>query len=65
MNSNVLPSIINIEEDNLKQLVEEVKETLATDIGIDGSNTKHKKFSIVDLWNCQKSSRSAFSIRRN
>jgi hypothetical protein len=64
MNSNVKTSIVKIEGDNLKQLVEEVKETLSTDNHSDLSGSK-KTFGIVDLWNCQRSLRSAISLRRN
>jgi len=61
MNSNVKTSIVKIEKENLRKLVEEVKETLATDI-ITG--TKQKSFGIVDLWNRQKSIRTADSMRK-
>jgi hypothetical protein len=64
MNSNVMPSIVKIEKDSLRKLVEEVKETLATNIDTATVGTKHKSFSIVDLWNRHKSLRTASSIRR-
>ena len=65
MNSNVVPSIVKIEKDKLRKLVEEVKETLATDIKTDTAGTNQKSFSIVDLWNRHKSLRTAFSMRRS
>ena len=65
MNSNVLPSVIQIDEKNLKNLVTEVKETLASDLTGQLPTTKHKIFSIVDLWNCQKTMRTAASRRRH
>ena len=65
MNSNVIPSIVKIEKDKLRKLVEEVKETLATDIKTDTAGTNQKSFSIVDLWNRHKSLRTASSMRRN
>lgn len=64
MNSNVLPSIVKIEKDKLSKLVEEVKETLATNIKTDTAGTKQKSFGIVDLWNRQKSLRTSSSLRR-
>jgi translation elongation factor EF-1beta len=64
MNSNVMPSIVNIEKDKLRKLVEEVKETLATDVKTDTAGTNQKSFGIVDLWNRHKSLRTAFSLRR-
>lgn len=60
MNSNVMPSIVKIEKESLRKLVEEVKETLAIDI----TGTKQKTFGIVDLWNCQKNTRTATSMKK-
>jgi len=65
MNSNVMPSIIQIEEESLKQLVAEVKETLATNINLQPASAKNKKFGIVDMWNCQRNARTAISMRRH
>ena len=59
-----MPSIVNIEKGKLRKLVEEVKETLATDVKTDTEGTNQKSFGIVDLWNRQKSLRTAFSLRR-
>ncbi len=65
MNSNVMPSIVKIEKDSLRKLVEEVKETLATNIGMTTMSTKQKSFGIADLWNLRKSMRTATLMRRN
>ena len=65
MNSNVMPSIIQIEKENLKQLVTQVKETLATNINLQPTKIKNKKFGIVDMWNCQINMRTAVSMRRH
>ena len=64
MTSNVMPSIVRIEEDSLKQLVTEVKETLATDINLQPDSEKNKKFSVVDMWKTQRNIRTAISMRR-
>jgi len=64
MNSNVLPSIIQIKKENLKQLVTEVKETIATDVNMHASAVKNKKFGVADMWNSQKNIRTANSMRR-
>lgn len=64
MNSNVMPSIVQIEKGNLKKLVEEVKETLATNINAGPLGRKQRSFGIVDLWNRQKSLRTATSMRK-
>ena len=63
MTSNVMPSVIQIEKENLKKLVTEVRETLATDINV-SKIIKHKKFGIADMWNCQRNVRTAVSMRR-
>ena len=65
MNTNVMPSIVQIEKEELKNLVNEVKETVATDAANQPLITKEKKFGIVDLWNCHSSMRTAFSLRKN
>ena len=53
MNSNVKNSIVQMEKDELKQLVSEVKETVAT--GVDLQQTaKQSVFSAADLWYIQK-----------
>ena len=64
MNSNVMPSIVQIEEGKLRNLVSEVKETVATDINLQSPGTKQKKFGIVDLWRIQNKMRTATSLRR-
>lgn len=64
MNSNVMPSIVKIEKESLIKLVEEVKETLATGINTGNRVPKQKSFGIVDLWNRQKSMRTASWLRK-
>ena len=64
MNHNVNPSIVQIDKEDLKQLVTEVKETLATNINLQ-STPKNKKFAIVDMWNCQRNVRTAVSMRKH
>jgi hypothetical protein len=59
MTSNVMPSVVQIEGESLKQLVTEVKETLATNINLQPTTEKNKKFGIVDMWNCQRNVRTA------
>jgi hypothetical protein len=58
MNSNVTRSIVEMESGELSELVKEVKETVATNV-----NPK-QVFSAADLWNIQKSMRTAQSGRR-
>lgn len=58
MNSNVTRSIINMEPQELKELVTEVKETVA------GNVCEKQTFSAADLWRIQKLMRTAQSSRR-
>ena len=64
MTSKVMPSIVQIEEDSLKKLVTEVKETIATNIKGHSSTPESKKFGVTDMWHAQKSVRTAISRRR-
>ena len=56
MNSNTTRSIVNMEPEELKELVKEVKETVAI-------NAK-QEFSAADLWRIQKLMRTAQNSRR-
>ncbi len=64
MKNNVMPSIVQIEKENLRKLVEEVKETLATNINMDSAASKQRSFGLIDLWNRHKNVRTAASLRR-
>lgn len=46
---------------DLKELLNETKETLAVDVKNDGNS---RTFSHLDLWNLQKRQRSASEMRR-
>lgn len=50
MNSNATGSIITMEQDELRKLVTEVKETVATNV---------KQFSAAELWNIQRNMKTA------
>ena len=63
-NSNVRPSIVQIEGEQLRQLVTEVQETLATNLHLEVKSAKTKRFTIIDLWKCQNKMRTASSLRR-
>ena len=63
-NSNVSTSIVQIEGEELRQLVIEVKETLATNLQQDVNSSSPKRFTAVDLWKCQNKMRTASSLRR-
>lgn len=55
MNSNVNTSIVAMEHDELRKLVTEVKETVATNV---------KQFSAADLWNIQRNMKTAQKVSR-
>ena len=57
MKGNVMSSMVQMEPEILKNLVTEVKETIATDIG--EIKKPVRSFSIVDLWNIRRNSNSA------
>jgi hypothetical protein len=53
MKNNVMPSIVQIEANELNQLVSEVKETVATGVVRVKSN-KSRPFGAVDMWNLRR-----------
>ena len=55
MNSNANNSIVAMEQDELRKLVTEVKERVASNV---------KQFSAADLWNIQRNMRSAQKVSR-
>jgi hypothetical protein len=59
MKSNVMPSIVQIEANQLKQLVSEVKETVATGIVQVKNAKKATTFKAIDLWNIHRNARTA------
>lgn len=65
MKNNVMPSIVQIEANELKQLVTEVRETVATGIvKVKRTGTNRTRFGIVDLWNIRRGARTASALRR-
>jgi hypothetical protein len=59
MKTDLMPSIVKIEAEVLKNLVKEVKETVANGINI--PETSERKFGAVDMWNIRKNAKSAVS----
>jgi len=55
MKSIVMPQTVQLTEETKEQLPAEVKETLVKDASI----SKKVKFTVVDMWNRQRNSRSA------
>jgi len=62
MKSDVMPSVVQMEPELLKRLVTEVKETVAIDVQT--PKAKKNALKVVDLWNIQRSIRSASSMRK-
>ena len=62
MKNDVMPSIIQMDAEELQQLTAEVKETVAT--GIQLPKAKEKSFGIVDMWNIRRTAKSASSMLR-
>jgi hypothetical protein len=62
METNVMPSIVQMNEEILKTLLTEVKETVATDVVF--TETKKSTFGVVNMWNIRKGAKSASSLLR-
>jgi hypothetical protein len=62
MNSNVKTSIVHLEADELKQLVTEVKETVATDVDVK-NQANNSYFGVADLWKIQKQMKPALRLK--
>ena len=60
MKSDVMPSIVQMDPEVLKNLVREVKETVATNQP--GDKTTKPSFGIADLWNIRRNAKSCSSF---
>jgi RecB family endonuclease NucS len=58
METIVRHSIVQMEAEELRQLVTEVKETVAEGYRVTGTSKK-TSFGIIDLWNIQRKKRTA------
>jgi hypothetical protein len=56
MNSNVTNSMIDMENEELRNLFNQVNETVATDVDTEKTTSKNT-FVAASLWNIQKSKR--------
>ena len=63
MKSDVMPSIVRMEAEVLRQLVTEVRETVAMDYNR-AKVTKASSFGVVDLWSIQRKMKSARRLSR-
>jgi hypothetical protein len=62
MMNDVMPSIIQMDAEELQKLVAEVKETVATVIQL--PKTKEKSFGQLDMWNIRRNFKSASDLMR-
>jgi hypothetical protein len=64
MKTNQVSSYVPVDNESMKTLVTEVKETIATDVDMTGKAS----LKLVDLWNIERNKKSAsrtFAYRRN
>jgi hypothetical protein len=62
MKNETMGMLNPVNKNDLKDLLKETKETLATDVKVDGNQ---RSFGAVDLWNVQKRQRTSISMRRS
>lgn len=58
MKSNVMPSLIQMDAEELRTLTAEVKETVATDVKLPKA-LKKNVFTAADMWNIRRNAKSA------
>jgi hypothetical protein len=61
MKSEVMGNHKPVNKDELKELLQETKETLAMDVKAEENNPS---FSVIDLWNVQKRQRTTATMMR-
>jgi hypothetical protein len=62
MKNDVMPSIVQMDADELKTLLTEVKETVATGVVLPAQ--PKRSFNAADLWNIRRNAKTANSLRR-
>jgi len=62
MMNDVMPSIVQMDAEELQKLMAEVKETVATEIQL--PKPKEKSFGHLDMWNIRRNFRSTSDIMR-
>lgn len=63
MNTDSMHKVVRLDENELQQLIQEVKETLASS-PIYESESEKNLFTAVDMWNVQRQVRSASRMMR-
>ena len=62
MRNDVMPSVVQMDAEELQKLVAEVKETVATVIQL--PKPKEKKFGHLDMWSIRRNFRSAADLMK-
>ena len=62
MMNDVMPSIVQMEAEELQKLVTEVRETVATMIKL--PETKEKTFGLLDMWSIRRNFKSANDLMK-
>jgi hypothetical protein len=62
MKNDVMPSIVQMDAEELQNLVAEVKETVAT--GIQLPKARKRVFTASDMWNIRRNAKSASAMLR-
>lgn len=62
MKNDVMPSIVQMDADELKNLLTEVKETVAT--GYQMPEEPKRLFTVADLWSIRSKAKSASNLMR-
>lgn len=60
MNSDVMPSIVQMDPAVLKNLLTEVKETVATNLPVE--EEKKASFAAVNMWNIRRNAKTMRSM---
>lgn len=63
MNTETMNKVVRLDENELQQLTQEVKETLASSPIYESENEKNH-FTAIDMWNVQRQVRSASLMMR-
>lgn len=61
MKNDVMPSIVQMDADELKTLLTEVKETIAQSYELP---KQEKSFTVAELWNIRRTAKTANSLMR-
>ncbi|MES1221298.1 MAG: hypothetical protein ABUT20_37705 [Bacteroidota bacterium] len=64
MKNDVMPSIVQMEAEELQKLTAVVKETIAGNFKLVKQKPSSRSFGTVDLWNIRRNARSASGMMR-